>query len=269
MDSLDGKVAFLTGAGSGIGRATAVSLARRGVHVVVTDIDAARAVTVRDELRNTGSRAISACVDVAELASVESARRACFDEFGRVDIVMSNVGILAKGLLLDIPLDAWERVLDVNVMGMVRVLRTFLPDLLAQGSGHVITTGSASGLFPSSYDRLPYSASKGAVIQMSEALALWLEPQGIGVSCLCPAGVITNIVEQITEYGPPTPVQAPRIPVVAADDVGERVVEGLLGNRFLIVSHDDVYDFTREHGADVDAFLQRQREIGEAHEVDR
>jgi NAD(P)-dependent dehydrogenase (short-subunit alcohol dehydrogenase family) len=259
MDTVDGRVAFITGAGSGIGRATALSLARRGAAVMVSDVDDARASSVRDEI---GERAIAARVDVSDLASIEGARQACLDAFGRVDIVMSNVGILAKGLVLDIPLEAWERILDVNVLGMVRVIRTFLPDLIAQGSGHVITTGSASGLFPSSYDRLPYSASKGAVIQMTEALALWLEPQGIQVSCLCPAGVMTNIVEQIKEYGPPTPVQAPRIPIATAEEVGERVVEGILANRFLIVSHDDVYDFNREHGADVDAFLKQQLEIG-------
>jgi len=262
MDTVRGRVAFITGAGSGIGRATALCLARRGAHVVVTDIDEARTESVRDDARAVGARAIAARVDVADLESVEAARRACFDEFGRVDIVMSNVGIIAKGLLTEIPLDAWERVLDVNVMGMVRVLRTFLPDLLAQRSGHVITTGSASGLFPSSYDRLPYSASKGAVIQMTEAMALWLEPKGIGVSCLCPAGVMTNIVEQVNEYGPPTGSQVPRIPVVTAEEVGERVVEGMLSGQFLLTSHDDLYDFVRDHGADMDAFLQHQLEMG-------
>src|SRR6185295_12867675 len=98
------------------------------------------------------------------------------------------------------------------------VLHAFLPPLLARGSGHVVTTGSTAGLFPYAYDRLPYAASKAAVVALTESLALYLRPRGIGVSCFCPAGVITNIVEQIRVYGPPTTVQAPQLPLVSAED---------------------------------------------------
>jgi len=102
---------------------------------------------------------------------------------GKSTSVMSNVGIIVKGLPFDIPLEAWSEILDVNVLGMVRVIDAFLPAMVDQGSGHLVTTGSAAGLFPYAYDRLPYAARQGAVIAMTESLALYLRPRGIGVSC--------------------------------------------------------------------------------------
>src|SRR5205823_13949935 len=115
---------------------------------------------------------------------------------------------IAKGLPLEIPIDAWSSIIDINLLGTVRVLRAFLPGLLEQGSGHVVTTGSTAGLFPYAFDRLPYAATKAAVVAFTESLALYLRPRGIGVTCFCPAGVITNIVEEIRVYGTQTSVQA-------------------------------------------------------------
>jgi NAD(P)-dependent dehydrogenase (short-subunit alcohol dehydrogenase family) len=261
MDSVDGRVAVITGAGSGIGRATALSLARRGARVVVSDISADRAEVVAAEVEAVGPRGLAGRCDVSDSAQVEALREATFDEFGRIDIVMSNVGIIVKGLPFDIPLEAWSEILDVNVLGMARVMNAFLPAMVDQGSGHLVTTGSSAGLFPYAYDRLPYAAAKGAVVAMTEALALYLRPRGIGVSCLCPAGVITNIGEHIHQYGPPTPVQAPQVPVVTAEEVAELVVEGILANRLLILSHPVEGDLVREHGADRQAFVERQLRI--------
>jgi len=258
MDSVDGRVAVITGAGSGIGRATALSLARRGASVVVSDISVDRAEAVAAEVEAAGPRALAVRCDVADSAQVETLRAATLDEFGQVDIVMSNVGIIVKGLPFDIPLEAWSEILDIDVLGMVRVMNAFLPAMVERGSGHLVTTGSAAGLIPYAYDRLPYAAAKGAVVAMTEALALYLRPRGIGVSYVCPAGVVTNIVEHIRQYGPPTPVQAPQIPVVTAEEVAELVVEGILADRLLILSHPVEGDLLREHGADRQAFLERQ-----------
>jgi NAD(P)-dependent dehydrogenase (short-subunit alcohol dehydrogenase family) len=257
MKSFAGTVTVITGAGSGIGRATALSLARRGGHVVVTDIDESRAVAVADEVTATGStRGLGLRCDVSDVAAIEAVRDATLATFGRLDIVMSNVGILAKGMPLEIPLEAWEAIIDVNLLGTVRVLNTFLPILVKQGSGHLVTTGSVAGLFPYAYDRLPYAATKGAVVTLTEALALHLEPLGIGVSCLCPAGVLTNISEQVREYGPPTPVQVPPVPVITADQAGELVLQGILDGQFLILTHPIAQDLVTAHGTDRQAFLQ-------------
>src|SRR5579862_258017 len=203
MQSVDGSVAVITGAGSGIGRATALSLARRGCAVIVSDLDEMRAVSVATEVEALGGRAASARCDVASDDDVAALAERATSTFGRVDIVMSNVGVIAKGLPLEIPLDAWSSIVDINLFGTVRVLCAFLPALLDQGSGHVVTTGSTAGLFPYAFDRLPYTATKAAVVALTESLALYLRPRGVGVTCFCPAGVRTNIVEQVREYGPP------------------------------------------------------------------
>jgi NAD(P)-dependent dehydrogenase (short-subunit alcohol dehydrogenase family) len=188
MKSVDGAVAVITGAGSGIGRAAALALAARGCSVVVTDIDAERAAAAAVEI----SGAIGLRCDVTSDGDVAAVLDAALSTFGRVDIVMSNVGVIAMGLPEAIPVDAWSSILDVNVLGTVRVLRTFLPHLLERGSGHVVTTGSTAGLFPYAYDRLPYAASKGAIVALTESLALYLRPRGIGVSCFCPAGAMVE-----------------------------------------------------------------------------
>ena len=250
VQSVDGAVSVISGAGSGIGRATARSLARRGSAVVVSDLDEQRAAAVANEIEASGGRATSARCDVSSDDDVAALADTALATFGRVDIVMSNVGVIAKGLPLDIPMEAWSSIIDVNLLGTVRVVRAFLPQLLEQGSGHVVTTGSTAGLFPYAFDRLPYAATKAAVVTLTESLALYLRPRGIGVTCFCPAGVITNIVEQIREYGPPTPVQAPQVPLITAEDAGELVVQGILDDRLLVVSSAEVAEMVEQHALD-------------------
>jgi NAD(P)-dependent dehydrogenase (short-subunit alcohol dehydrogenase family) len=252
-------VAVITGAGSGIGRAAAHAFARRGSRVVVTDIDGDRAETVAAEL---GRQGVGARCDVAALADLEAARDLALERFGRVDLVMNNVGVLAVGPVEAIPLQAWERVVDVNLLGVVRSNLVFLPLLLDQGSGHIVNTASTAGLLPYGFDRLPYTATKHAIVGLSESLALYLRPRGIGVSCLCPAGVATNIGEQITFYGEPAPLHGPAFPVLDAETVGELVAEGIGEERFLILTAPEAAGELREHGADVDAYLARLAEVG-------
>lgn len=251
---LHNAVALVTGAGSGIGRAAARAFARRGARVVVTDLVGERAHTVADEI---GPRAVAAVCDVTSLDDLEAVRELALDHFGRIDLVMNNVGILAVGPAEDIPLHAWQRVVDVNLLGVVRSNLVFLPHLLARGSGHIVNTASTAGLLPYGFDRLPYTATKHAVVGLSEALALYLRPRGIGVSCLCPAGVATNIVEQISFFGEPSPPRGPDFPVLDADAVGELVAGGVTHDRFLILTAPQAADELREHGADVDAYLSR------------
>lgn len=247
-------IAVITGAGSGIGRATAHALARRGARVVVTDIDGDRARTVAGEL---GDQGVAAVCDVTRPEDLEAVRDLALDRFGRVDIVMNNVGILAVGPVEDIPLDAWQRVIDVNLLGVVRSNLVFLPLLLDQGSGHVVNTASTAGLLPYGFGQMPYTATKHAVVGLSESLALYLRPRGIGVSCLCPAGVATNILEQVTFYGETSPPQGPDTAVLDPATVGELVADGITDNRFLILTAPEVAGELRERGADVDAYLSR------------
>jgi NAD(P)-dependent dehydrogenase (short-subunit alcohol dehydrogenase family) len=258
----DGASAVITGAGSGIGRAVAHSLAARSTRVLVTDVDAARAERVAQEIVANGGAAVAQPCDVRHLDQLEAARERCLDEFGRVDIVVNNVGVMVGGRPEAIPVAEWERILDINVLGMVRSNEVFLPQLLDQRSGHIVNTASASGLLNYAYDRAPYAITKAAVLMLSENLFLYLRPYGVGVSCLCPTGVITNILEQMRIIGEPLAMGKPEHAIVAADVVGERVADAIADRRFLVVTADTVIDELRRKGADLDAYLlERERWI--------
>lgn len=254
---LDGAVAVLTGAGSGIGRATAVALAGRGARVVASDLDAARADETADLIVAGGGEAVGTRVDVSAQRDLEALRDLALERFGRVDVVVNNVGVLAMGAPEALPVEAWQRVLDLNLLSVARSNVVFLPLLLAQGRGHVVNTASASGLLAYGFDRLPYVASKHAVVGVSEAMAIYLGPKGIGVTCVCPSGVLTNILEQITVYGEASTPRAPQHPLVEAATVGELVADAVAEGRFLVVTAPEVHDELREKAADRDAYVQR------------
>jgi NAD(P)-dependent dehydrogenase (short-subunit alcohol dehydrogenase family) len=256
----DGAGAFVTGAGSGIGRAIAHQLAQRGASVLVTDVDEARTAAVAQEIVDAGGTALAQPCNVAEDADFVAARDRGLSEFGRIDIVVNNVGVLVSGRPELIPVEEWQRVLDLNVLGIVRSNAVFLPVLMEQRRGHIVNTGSTSGLINYAYDRTPYAASKAAVVMLSEALFMYLLPYGVGVSCLCPAGVMTNILEQIRFIGEQLPMSAPEYPLMEPDDVGKRVVDAIRDRQFLVLTADEVRDELRRKGDDLDAYLHEREE---------
>ncbi|MBL7486586.1 SDR family NAD(P)-dependent oxidoreductase [Frankia sp. AgB1.9] len=254
---LGGAVAVVTGAGSGIGAATARAFTARGARVVVSDVDADRADTVAAEINRAGGVAVATRVDVTREADLVGLRETALERFGRVDLVMNNAGVLAVGAPESLPAAAWQRVLDVNLMSIARSNAVFLPLLLSQGSGHVVNTASASGLLAYGFDRLPYVASKHAVVGVSEALAIYLGPQGIGVTCLCPSGVATNIVEQITSYGPTrSGPRAPQHAIVTADQVARLTVDAVEQGRFLVTTVPDIQAELARRAHDIETYLQ-------------
>jgi NAD(P)-dependent dehydrogenase (short-subunit alcohol dehydrogenase family) len=252
---LSKAVAVVTGGGSGIGRGSALAFSRRGAGVVVTDLDEERARAVAGEI---GDAAVAVRCDVTKVEDLEAARAAAIDRFGRVDLVHNNVGVLAVGPAEMIPLEGWERVVNINLMSVVRSLTVFLPGLLEQGSGHIVNTASTAGLFPYGYDRLPYTTTKHAIVGLSESLAVYCRPKGVGVSCFCPAGVMTNIVEQITFYGDQQrSPRAPNFGVIDADTAGELVADGVAAGRFLILTTPEPAEELRERGTDIEAYIER------------
>ncbi len=258
MDTLEGSVALVTGGGSGIGRGTVLALAEAGAHVAVADIDEGRAREVAGEASVRGPEAIGVTLDVNRQDDFDAARDLLLDRFGRVDVVMNNVGLIAAGLPESIPMSEWERIVSTNLLSVVRSNATFLPVLLAAGRGHLVNTASTAGLYAYAYERLPYSATKAGVIALSEALALYLRPRGIGVTCLCPGPVATNIGEGISFSGPPVPMRSPGFPPVDAETVGRQVRQAILDDTFLLLTHPEIHDVLVARAEDPEGFLDGQ-----------
>jgi NAD(P)-dependent dehydrogenase (short-subunit alcohol dehydrogenase family) len=258
MDTLKGKVAVISGAASGIGRAIAHTLAARGTHVVAVDIDTIDPLI--EDVSARGASAFGYVADVSDPDAFEKVRDAALGRFGRIDIVANNVGVLTNGLPQDIPVSEWQRILEINLMSVVRSNAAFLPLLLDQGSGHLVNTASFAGLFTYSYDRLPYAATKAAIVQISEGLALYLRPRNIGVTLLCPGPVLTNIASSVPTFGSGAPLRVPgeQFELLDPAPVGELVAEAILHNRFFVPTHPQVVDELRRRVEDWDAYLEYQ-----------
>jgi NAD(P)-dependent dehydrogenase (short-subunit alcohol dehydrogenase family) len=260
MEDLVGKAALVTGGGSGIGRGTVLALASSGANVVVADVDGERAAAVAEEASQSGAECTDLVLDVDRQEDFEAARDAMLARYGRIDVVMNNVGVIAAGLPEHIPMAEWERIVSTNLLSVVRSNAVFLPILLGQRSGHVVNTASTAGLFAYAYERLPYSATKAAVVALSEALALYLRPQGIGVTCLCPGPVATNIGQHVSFSGPPVRMRGPGKDLAALDPetVGEQVVRAIRDDRFLLLTHPEIHDTLVRRASDPEAFLEGQ-----------
>jgi NAD(P)-dependent dehydrogenase (short-subunit alcohol dehydrogenase family) len=195
MRELAGKTAFVTGGAGGIGFALARAFAQGGMKVMLADIEADALQAAVESLQEISPDIGGTICDVADAASVERAAQATFNAFGRVHVLCNNAGVAAGGGIDHISLDNWRWVIDVNLMGVLHGIRSFLPHIRAHGEGgHIVNTASMAGM-ENELGFSPYGASKFAVVSMSEGLAMQLEPHGIGVSVLCPSFVRTRIGE--------------------------------------------------------------------------
>jgi NAD(P)-dependent dehydrogenase (short-subunit alcohol dehydrogenase family) len=194
MKDLDGKVAVVTGGGSGIGRGMALAFAEAGMRVAIADIDRAAVEKVGSELTDQGAEVLACQADVSSLASVRALADQVFERFGEVQLLCNNAGVSTFAMMDALSEDDWRWVLGVNLDGVSNGLLAFLPRMKAQeGEKHVVNTASIAGMMALPLLG-PYVASKYAVVGLSEALRL--EGGGYGLSCsvLCPGNVKTGIV---------------------------------------------------------------------------
>ncbi len=195
----DGKLVVVTGAGSGIGRATALAFADEGADLVCADLDAAAAARTARLCELIGVRAASYVVDVADAAAMERFAETVRERQGVPDIVVSNAGIGLEGAFLDTAVADWDRILGVNLYGVIHGARCFGKQMVARGQGgHLVNVASGLAYMPAR--RLPaYCTTKAAVLMLSECLGAELEPHHIGVSAICP-GVVDTAITRSTRY---------------------------------------------------------------------
>ncbi len=197
---MDGRRAFVTGGGSGIGKATALRLAAEGAAVAVADIRAESAVAVAAEIDAAGGQAIAVSTDVGSEASVQDAVTEAANAFGGLDTVFANAGTAGSGWLHELTLDDWETVLRINLTGTFLTAKHTIPHLLDNGSGAIVTTGSIeSQVIALGGSAASYAASKGGVLQLTRQIAVDYGPQEIRANCLCPGVVRTRLAHHVRE----------------------------------------------------------------------
>jgi len=201
---LENKVALVTGAGLGIGRATAILLAKEGAKVVVVDKDPTGKETVED-IQKSGGKAIFVKADVSKAEDARRMIETCVEEFGRLDILFNNAGILKGGPsgdnILEITEEDWDRIIDVNVKGIFLGCKYAVPHMIKQGGGSIINAGSIAGVVARS-GQLGYSTAKGAVVNMTRELALDLAKYKIRVNATCPGFISTPLVKSFVDSQP-------------------------------------------------------------------
>ncbi|SRR6266545_1533436 len=258
---LEGRVAVVTGAASGIGAAMARRFAAGAARaVVVADLDVERAGQVAGEVARAGAEALAMRTDVGLESDVRALVATALERFGRVDLLCSNAGV-AFGRGIDAPAEDWALAWSVNVMAHLYGARAVLPSMLERGEGYLLHTCSAAGLLTSPGDA-PYTVSKHAAVAFAEWLAVTYGDKGIRVSVLCPQGVRTNmLLGGLSEDSPAARVVATAGAVLEPEQVADIVVDGLAAERFLILPHPEVATYQRRKADDPDRWLAGVRRL--------
>lgn len=252
---LKGKVAVVTGGANGIGLALCRRFAEEDARaIVVADIDFERSVAVAEEIGGTAVR-----TDVSNEADIVKLVNQTTNAFGHIDLLCLNAGI-AIGGGVEAPDEDWYRILNVNVMAHVWGARAVLPAMLERGNGYLLHTASAAGLL-TNIGAAPYSVSKHAVVALAEWLSITYGDQGIGVSCLCPMGVKTDLLALATGAAAELLGDTAIEPEVVADFV----ISGLEAEHFLILPHPEVREMYAKKATDYERWLRGMRRLASIH----
>nr|WP_296774056.1 SDR family oxidoreductase [Rhodococcus sp. (in: high G+C Gram-positive bacteria)] len=265
IKDLRGKKTFITGAGSGIGRATALAAAAAGAELYLTDINEAG---LAETVAAAGSAvARSAAFDVSDYDAVTAFANEVHEAVGSLDIVMNVAGIAAWGTVENLEHRHWKSMVDVNLMGPIHVIENFLPPMVKAGKGgHLVNVSSAAGLIPLPW-HAAYSASKYGLRGASEVLRYDLKRHGIGVSLVVPGGVKTGLVNTVEIAG--VDREDPRVQklqhrfeerAVEPEKVADAILTGILKNRYLVYSSNDIrfgYWWARKFAPPYEFVLQK------------
>jgi short-subunit dehydrogenase len=243
-----GKNALVTGGASGLGRGTALALARAGCDLVLVDLNEERLREVASTIEGMGRRCLTKKVDVSSRAQMEGMAEEVLSEWGSVDILVNNAGVGAGGELVNTPIDTFEWITGINLMGEIYGTRLFLPQMIARGEGHVVNVGSLSSLVILPF-HIAYATTKFGVGGFSEALWSEVRRHGIGVTLVCPGAVSTNIAEGVRTYASNERQQKVTEKFermleekgMDAEEAGRLVVEAIAGDKFLLLTGREAY----------------------------
>lgn len=248
ITTLAGKHCFITGAASGIGRATAALAAREGAVLFLTDVNAAGLAETAVALRAAGADVRDAsALDIADFAAVQALARQLQAAHGAMDVLMNIAGVSAWGAAEELEHRVWRQMIEVNLMGPIHVLEGFLPGMVAaEKGGHVVNVASAAGLFGLPW-HAAYSASKFGLRGVSEVLRFDLRRHGIGVSLVCPGAVDTGLVRTIQVTGidmahPAAQKLKQRFVrhAVSPEKAAAAIVNGIKANRYMVFTSPDI-----------------------------
>lgn len=230
---------FITGGASGLGRAIALRYAREGARVCIGDIHDVRGHEAEAQLRACGADAFYLRCDVTQEESLQSALRELQTRWSGVDIVVNNAGVASAGRIETTPIEDWQWIININLLGVVRGCKVFTPQFKKQGHGHFVNVASMAGLM-----LLPamdaYNVTKAGVIALSETLRYELEPLGVAVTVVCPSFFSTNLTESLRTSEPGMKAHMERLlahSAVTADDIAEQVFEAVRQRTYMVMTH--------------------------------
>jgi NAD(P)-dependent dehydrogenase (short-subunit alcohol dehydrogenase family) len=257
-----GKKAVVTGASSGIGRATAVLMAKEGADVAVAARNLSNLQAVKKEIEALGMKAVAIECDVTKDAGVTSMKEKALKAFGSIDILHNCAGIGLRGSLEDVSIEDWQNILDVNLMGYVRTVTAFLPYFLKRGSGYIINTSSIQAMGYGMEDlNTPYVTTKAAIIGFTECLSAYLRGRGIKVSLHIPGGVTTNIAEASVYVGSEARKQQlrdndanfrVRPGFLTPEQCAVQLLDGVKKEQYMILTPPGMSQMLKGQGTDVD-----------------
>ena len=187
------RVAVVTGAARGIGRATALALGKSGAHVVAIDLDEAAVKPTADAVSALGCKGLALGADVGDLKSIDGAVRRIVDSFGRIDVLVNNAGVTRRAYVMDLTEEDWDRIMRVNGKGVFFCLQRVAREMIPRRSGVIVNIASIAGKGYAGASNVIYAGSKGAVISMTRMAALQLAPHNINVNAICPGTTVTAL----------------------------------------------------------------------------
>lgn len=274
---INGCIAVVTGAGSGIGKAIALALAKEGADVVVADINDDWMKEVCREIEALGRKTLAVHTNVSKIEDIQNLYEKSIQGMSRVDILVNNAGVHMTGPINKTTLEDWKEIVDINLWSVIYGIHAFLPHFEERGSGYIVNTASIAGQIGVEDSNIPYTTTKFGVVGMSEGLALHLHDKGVGVAVICPGVVQTRIMDDERVIDAQSESIKTRkmlmhsfkdknwneIPgmegkVIMADEVANQTIQAIKENRFLVTTHSNAKDLIQERADNVEGLIARK-----------